>query len=132
MKTSVNRMLMLVFTALAAGMVILSGIGKLTGQPPVVETLTNMGVAAYLIPLGLLEIGFTLLYLLPATRKIGFLLLTAYFSGALATELSHGSALVAAVFLVVIWISAFLRDRSIFLTAESVEKTRQVELRGVK
>ena len=125
---------MLVFTALAAGMVILSGIGKLTAQPPVVETLTKMGVAAHLTPLGLLEIGFTLLYLLPATRKIGFLLLTAYFSGALATELSHGSALVAIAPLVVIWISAFLRDRSIFLptkSADSPERTRQVELPGV-
>ena len=119
MKTTFTRILSVVFTALAAGMAMLSGIGKLLALPQVIELLTKMGVAAHINQLAIMEISFALLYLMPATRKLGFVLLTAYFSGALAVELSHNSALVAIGPLVVIWVSAFLQDRSIFLPTKS-------------
>lgn len=115
MKTSSVRILTIVITTLAVGLVLLSGLGKLSAQPQVVELLTKMGVAPFMTWLGVMEISFALLYVWPPTRKAGLLLLTAYFSGALAVELSHRSALIAIGPLVVIWLSAFLRDRSIFL-----------------
>jgi hypothetical protein len=47
--------------------------------------------------------------------KLGFLLLTAYFCGAMAVELSHGNIFIfPAIILTLIWIAAFLRDPSIF------------------
>jgi len=46
--------------------------------------------------------------------RLGFLLLTAWFGGAIAVELSHGNAFIfPAVILTILWIAAFLRDRSI-------------------
>jgi hypothetical protein len=46
--------------------------------------------------------------------RLGFLLLTAWFGGAMAVELSHGSVFIfPAVILTVLWIAAFLRDPSI-------------------
>jgi hypothetical protein len=131
MKFAFHPVLKTVFTALAAGIAILSGIGKLSGQSQVVDMLTKMGVAAYLIPLGLMELGFAGLYWLPATRKIGFLLLTAYFSGALAVELSHHSALVALLPLTMLWMAAFLQDRSLFLpTNPDQSPTRSPSSKG--
>ncbi|GAB3641580.1 hypothetical protein [Spirosoma arcticum] len=46
---------------------------------------------------------------------LSFILLSCYFAGALATELSHHAPLVALLPLVLIWISAFLRDSRVFL-----------------
>lgn len=119
MKTSFTRVLSVVFTALAVGIFLFSGIGKLLALPQVVALLTTMGVADHLVELGLMEISFAVFYLLPATRKLGFLLMSAYFSGALAVELSHHSAPVALGPLVIVWLSAFLRDRSMFLVTRN-------------
>jgi hypothetical protein len=58
---------------------------------------------------------FAILFVIPATMHLGFILASCYFAGAIATELSH-DALKANPFipLVLLWIGAFIRDRSIF------------------
>ncbi|MET7257666.1 DoxX family protein [Dyadobacter fermentans] len=109
----------IVLTALASALPVLSGVMKLSQNPEIVETLSKVGVGDYLIPLGLMEIGFTALFVYPKTMKIGFLLLTCYFAGALATELSHGTAFNAVLPLALIWIAASLRDRSVFLPGKT-------------
>jgi hypothetical protein len=44
------------------------------------------------VPLGIIELACVALCVLPATRLIGALLLTAYFGGAVATQLRVGAA----------------------------------------
>jgi hypothetical protein len=73
-----------------------------------------------------MEIVFAALFVFPKTMKIGFLLLTCYFAGAIATELSHNMPLNAVPVLTLIWIAAFLRDSSIFLPT----REEQVGLAG--
>jgi hypothetical protein len=106
-----------VLTGLAALLVIVSGLMKLLGSVEVTEGLARVGVGEYRIALGLIEIAGALLFVFPQTRKIGFLLLSCYFAGALATELSHGLPFSALTPLVLIWIAAFVGDRSIFFNA---------------
>lgn len=113
MKT--RKILKIVFTVLAAGMTIFSGVMKLTGGQEMKETLGHVGVAEYINLLGLMEISFAALFIFPQTMRIGFILLSCYFAGALATELSHGTALNAFTPIILVWIAAFLRDRSLFL-----------------
>lgn len=115
MSPKTKRILTVLVTVLAAGVVLLSGVMKLTQLPQATETLQKMGVAEYVFLLGSMEIAFTVLYLFPKTMKLGFILLSCYFAGALATELSHHSALVALVPLILVWLSALLRDRFIFV-----------------
>lgn len=115
MSPNVKRILTIVATALAAGMVILSGVMKLTQSAQVMETLTKVGVGPHVIELGLMEIGFTALFLYPKTMKLGFILLSCYFAGALATELSHGTPFNAFLPITLVWIAGFLRDKTIFL-----------------
>ncbi|MGV3560908.1 DoxX family protein [Larkinella arboricola] len=115
MNSKIKRIATILFTVLAAGMTIFSGIMKLTASPEMVATLNKMGVAPYVTLLGMMEIVFALLYLYPKTMKLGFILLSCYFAGALATELSHGTPFNAVLPMVLIWISAFLRDQTIFL-----------------
>lgn len=108
----------IVFTALASGLVILSGIMKFSQNPELVAGLTSMGVGTYIPMLGTMEIIFALLFIYPKTMKIGFILLSCYFAGAMGTDLSHGHTLANAMMpMVLIWIAAFLRDRSVFLPA---------------
>ncbi|QIP15535.1 DoxX family protein [Spirosoma aureum] len=117
MNPKIKRIATIVVTVLAAGMVILSGVMKLTHSAQIVETLTKVGVGPYITMLGIMEIGFSALFLYPKTMKLGFILLSCYFAGALATELSHGTPLNALTPIILIWIATFLRDRNVFLAS---------------
>ena len=110
-----KRIITIVFTVLAAGMAILSGVMKLSGGKEITESMAKFGVADHIIAFAIMEIGFAALFLYPKTMRIGFILLSCYFAGALATEVSHGMPLNALMPMVLIWIAAFLRDSSIFL-----------------
>jgi hypothetical protein len=94
----------------------LSGVLKLSGNPKLIEQMTKLGVGRYVRLLGVMELAFAALFVVPATMKLGFILASCYFGGAIATELSH-EALKANPFIpiVLLWIGAFIRDRSIFL-----------------
>jgi hypothetical protein len=111
-----RRIINVVATAIPSLMVAASGIGKLIGPAGMVEGLAKYGVAEYMTILGIMEIVFIALFVFPPTMKLGFILTSCYFAGAIAAELSHG-ALTPNPFgpLIFLWIAAFIRDRSIFL-----------------
>ena len=58
------------------------GVLKLLGNARVVEEMSKLGV-------GVMEIAFAALFVVPGTMKLGFILASCYFGGAIATELSH-------------------------------------------
>ena len=106
----------LIVTLIPALLVIASGFAKLTGSKQVVESLTKVGVLEYAKYLGLAEIVFAVLFVLPATNAIGFILLACYFSGAIATDLSHKRPIVAPfVILSMIFIAEILVNNNLFL-----------------
>lgn len=110
-----KKIITVILTSLAALMAAFSGVMKLTGSSEVVKTLTPMGVADYFYILGIMEIAFAILFVIPKTFKLGFILLSCYFAGALATEISHAASLNALTPLILIWTATFLRDKNIFL-----------------
>lgn len=65
------------------------------------------------LPLGIIELGLFVLYLLPRTRYLGGLLMLAYLGGAVAThvQLADGKFFVPVVIGVVAWMGLYLRDR---------------------
>jgi len=102
-------------TWIPALLIAVSGVLKLTGNPTILETMTTLGVGPYVRLLGVMELAFATLFVIPATFKLGFLLASCYFGGAIATELSHDALKVNPfVPIVLLWIGAFIRDRSIF------------------
>jgi sorbitol-specific phosphotransferase system component IIC len=111
----VKRIVTLVITVLAVLMTVLSGVMKLVGSPDVISMFAAMGVTQYITVLGILQLTFIALFAYPPTMRIGFLLLSCYYAGALATEIFHGTTFNAVIPLGLIWIAAFLRDSSIFL-----------------
>ena len=110
----IRKIITVTVTILAVAMVVFSGVMKFIGGKEIRITMEKLGVQPYLLILGSMEIVFALLFLFKPTMKIGFILLTCYFSGALATELSHGTPFNAALPLALVWISAYLRDKTIF------------------
>ena len=103
-------------TILTTTMVVLSGLMKAIHLPWSVNGLVKFNLPNAATALGLMEITFAVLFVFPKTMRIGFILLSCYFAGAMATELSNnGSMLNPAVPLSLIWITAFLRDKYLFI-----------------
>jgi hypothetical protein len=94
------------------GLLLLGSAGtKFARVPDVVAQMAANGFGGYKLPLvAALEAAVALLFLLPATRAAGVLLVSAYLGGAIATHLQHDqSPLGAAVLLAVILTGAWLR-----------------------
>jgi hypothetical protein len=87
----------------------------------VVQGLTKGGLGPYIKFLGTIELLSLALFIYPKTYKIGFLLLCSYLGGAMSIELASGQPPMAAIFLAVIWISVFLRDKLMFLSPEKIQ-----------
>ena len=99
-----------------ATLVILSGVMKLMGAKAIVDKLSSVGVAPYIPFFGVLEITFAVLFIIPKTMRLGFVLLSCYFAGAMATDLSHGASIGNALLpLALVWIGMFVRDKSAFV-----------------
>ena len=68
------------------------GVIHLLRIAPVVDAFRQLGYPlAAAVPLGVVEIACVALYLVPATRAIAAVLLTAYFGGAVATQVRAGA-----------------------------------------
>jgi hypothetical protein len=69
---------------------------KLLGMPVAAETIEALGWSPdYVLMIGLLELTFTALYLIPRTSVLGAVLMTALLGGAMATHLRVGSPLLS-------------------------------------
>jgi hypothetical protein len=105
----------LLATWIPALLIALSGVMKLSGNPKILDGMSTLGVRRYVPLLGVMELTFATLFVIPATFKLGFLLASCYFAGAIATELSHDALKVNPFIpIVLLWIGAFIRDRSVF------------------
>lgn len=112
----IKKIIIIGMTCLVTLMVGLSGLMKAIQLPWSVEGLVKFNLPNSATTLGLMEMVFIILFAFPKTMRIGFILISCYLAGAMATELSHdGSMLNPGIPLFLIWITAFLRDRSLFL-----------------
>ena len=83
---------------------------KFAEVPQVVSQLNGFGFQGKLMLIATGEALSALLFLLPPTRSIGVLLVSALLGGAIATHMQHGQSYVGpAVLLVLIWLGASLR-----------------------
>ncbi len=102
-------------SVLVATLLSMSAAYKLSSPPSIVELFTPLGLMPYVGLLATMELLFTILFLYPRTMKIGFLLLTAYLGGAMATEMVSGNAMIApTIIFSLVWIAAFLRKPILF------------------
>lgn len=117
-----TRIISIVLMLIPSLMLIMSAVMKLSHAQQIVEGFSKSALIRYIDLIGIIELVSVTLFLIPKTTKIGFLLLCSYLGGALAIELAGGQAPMAALFLVVLWISVFLRHRLMFLSQSAPAK----------
>jgi len=102
-----------ILSILVTLLMIMSGVMKILKPAVVVQGFTHLGYPeAQAVPLGILEIGCAVIYLLPGTSTLGAVLLTGYLGGATATSVRVGDPWFAPVLVgVVAWAGLFLQER---------------------
>jgi len=103
------------FSGLVLAFMAFDGAIHLLKIAPVVDAFAQLGYPiTAAVPLGVLEIACVVLTLIPATRMFGALLLTAYFGGAVATQLRVSAPLFPLTFPVLLggllWGGLLLQD----------------------
>ncbi len=105
-----------VVTALPVLMLFFSAAMKFIKPAGFSEGMTLLGWPDHLaFTLGILELGCTIIYLIPRTAVLGAILLTGYLGGATATHVRIGdpSFIGAVIFGIMIWLGLYLRDARI-------------------
>lgn len=98
-------------------LVLITVAGKVTLQPNTVVPLIEAGIGErYVYVLAIIEVIAVLFYIFPKTFRIGFLLLTAYYGGAIAFNFPSLVDMVPAIiFMTLIWTLTYIREPSIFI-----------------
>jgi len=105
-----------IISALPILFLLMDGVMKLIKPAPVVEATVKLGYSeAVIIPLGIVLLVCTVLYLIPQTSFFGAILLTGYLGGAVATHVRAGDPLFTHILFpvylgVMIWLGLYLRD----------------------
>ena len=98
------------------GLLVGSAVAKVTQIPAVVESFRVLGYEGFrLTAIAVLEAVCAVLFMVPRTRSLGLLLVSAYLGGAIAVHVGHGQwgAVRPAVFLAITWFGAWLRHPQI-------------------
>jgi hypothetical protein len=107
------------------GVLLLGSAGaKLAHVPPVVAQMSSVGFTGeQLTFVAILELFSGLLFLIPATRSAGLLLVSSFLGGAIATHLQHGQpVLPPSLMLILMWLGAWLRHPVILWKAATEEQ----------
>lgn len=113
--TKATRITSIILMALPSIMLVMSAVMKLSHAQQIVDGFSKSALINYINLIGVIELISVVLLWIPKTYKIGFLLLTAYLGGAISIELSGGQFPTAAVFLAILWIGIYLKDKAMFL-----------------
>lgn len=94
---------------------LIDGVMKLFKPEVVVNATLELGYAeSVIVPLGLVLVGSTILYIIPRTAVLGAVLLTGYLGGAVATHVRMLDEAFPIVFPIIIgsllWLGLYLRD----------------------
>ena len=100
-------------SAIPVLMLLFGGVLKLVKPDFLVEEFERLGYGENLaLVIGILEIGCTVVYLIPRTSILGAILLTGYLGGATATHVRIGdpSFFMPVILGVLVWLGLYLRD----------------------
>lgn len=101
-----------VISVLVALVFLLSGVMKVKGGPELKEGFAHLGLPeSIIIPLAIIEVVCTVIYLIPATSVLGAILLTGFIGGAICTHWRVGDAFFIQVAIgVLVWLGLYLRE----------------------
>ena len=124
MTVKTKRIIAIILMAIPAFILTMGGVMKIIGAEPqtVMDFLIKAGFGNYISLLGVTELVIAALFIYSKTNRIGFFLAISYFSGALSLELSAAAPPASAIFLILLWIAMFLKDKQLFFPEVNVQK----------
>lgn len=105
-----------IMSAIPVFMLLMSASMKISQSAQVVDGFAQMGFPKWeILPIGIVELTCTVIYLIPRTTVLGAILLTGYLGGAVVTHVraEEIAFLGALSFGVLLWGGLFLRDARI-------------------
>ena len=104
-----------IVSGLPALFLLVDGAMKLVKPAVVVDATTKLGYSeSTIIPIGIVLIVCTILYLIPTTSVLGAILLTGYLGGAVATHVRAAEGVFPIVFPIIfgalLWLGLYLND----------------------
>lgn len=105
-----------ILSGLPAIFLILDAVGKLFKPEVVVKGTVELGYPeSVIVPLGILLLVCTIIYLIPQTAVLGAILLTGYLGGTVATHVRIGNPLFTHILFgvylgVMLWLGIYFRD----------------------
>ena len=104
-----------IVSGLPALFLLVDGAMKLVKPAVVVDATTKLGYTeSMIIPIGILLIACTILYLIPTTAVLGAILLTGYLGGAVSTHVRANEGVFPIVFPIIfgvlLWLGLYLND----------------------
>ncbi|EID72965.1 MULTISPECIES: DoxX family protein [Rhodococcus] len=108
-----------VLSGLVGAFLLFDAVGKLLKIGPVEDSAAELGLPMHIIvPIGVVLLLCTVLYLVPRTAPLGAVLLTGYLGGAVLTnwrvEKPLFSTVLFAVYVgIAVWAGLYLRDRKV-------------------
>jgi hypothetical protein len=101
-----------VLSILVSLLFLFSAVMKLKGGPELAQGMAHLGLPdSMVIPLAILELTVTVVYLIPQTAVLGAVLLTGYIGGALCTHWRVGDSFIVHIVLgLVMWLGLYLRE----------------------
>ena len=101
-----------VISVLASLVFLMSAFMKLKGGPELAQGITHLGIPESMVmPLAIVEISCTVIYLIPATAVLGAILLAGYVGGAICTHWRVGDPFFVQIALgILVWVGIYLRE----------------------
>ncbi len=101
-----------IISTLVVLFLLFDAVAKLMRIAPVLQAFARLGYPERLaVPIGILLLACTTVYVIPRTSVLGAILLSAYLGGATATHVRAGEPFYfPVVFGVLVWAGLFLRD----------------------
>lgn len=101
-----------ILSGLPVLMLLFSGVMKFSGTPDLAKGFEHLQLPISMaVPLGILELSCTLVYLIPRTSVLGAILLTGYMGGAVLTHLRVGDPFWVQVLVgVALWGGLYFRE----------------------
>ncbi len=106
-----------IISGLMALFFLMDAVGKFIRPQAVVTATVELGYPESLIlPIGIILLVCTILYLIPQTAVLGAILLTGYLGGAVATHVRIGNPLFTHILMpvffgILVWLGLYLRDK---------------------
>ena len=101
-----------VISVLASLVFLFSAFMKLKGGPELAQGIAHLGLPESMVmPLAIVEISCTVIYLIPATSVLGAVLLAGYVGGAICTHWRVGDPFFVQIALgLLVWLGLYLRE----------------------